>query len=325
MSTATGVGHGRLNLIGEHTDYNGGLALPLTLPIHTIVDATVRGDWRLSVRSDAEPHAGQQIFEAAAWVRAGDWTDYATAASALMAREGIFEHGAALAIRSNVPIGAGLASSAALCVALVRALAQLGGVTLDPMRVATLARAIETDFVGVPVGLMDQLAAAGEPGVAQLIDFRDVTAMRIAIPPRLSFEVIDSGIAHENRSGGYALRRRECEEAAAMLGVASLREIDEGHAGIDTLPEPHRRRVRHVVSENARVRAAVEALARADIESFGQLVTASHRSLRDDYDVSLPAIDAIVERAIQSPGVLGARLMGGGFGGAVLSAKRQPL
>ena len=312
---------GRVNLIGEHTDYNLGLALPMTLPIKVTVQAALRSDWQIAVRSGAFPEDGLVTFEAGAWGREDRWTDYVRAASALMAREGIFEHGASLTIASDIPPGAGLASSAALCVALVNALAGLGGVSLEPLRAAKLARAIETDFVGAPVGLMDQIAAQGRPGGAQLIDFHDESVTPVTVPSALHVEIVDSGLRHENRAGGYAERRAECTRACELLGVASLREVDGDIASVDRLPDPLARRVRHVITENQRVRDAVDALERADFARFGEILTASHRSLRDDFDVSLPAIDAIVDRAIQTPGVLGARLTGGGFGGAVLEVR----
>lgn len=321
MKTARGIGQARVNLIGEHTDYNLGLALPMTLPLAVSIDATLRSDWRIAVQSGAFPGDGVVAFDAAEWRQEGRWTDYVRGASALMAREGIFEHGASLAITSDVPPGAGLASSAALCVALVRTFAQLGGVALDPMRVARLARAIETDFAGAPVGLMDQIAALGRPGTAQLIDFLTEDVRPVDVPAAIRIEIVDSGIAHANRHGGYAERRRECARACELLGVASLREIDGDPGAAGRLPDPLARRVRHVQSENQRVRAAVAALEQGDGARFGALLTASHRSLRDDFDVSLPEIDAIVDRAIHSAGALGARITGGGFGGSVLIAR----
>ncbi len=323
MSDVSAAGHGRVNLIGEHTDYNLGLALPLTLPLRTIVSASLRSDWRIVVSSDAFHGEAPRAFDAGEWGREGLWTDYVRAASALLAREGVFEHGATLAITSDIPPGAGLASSAALCVALVRALARLGGTELEPRDAAALARAIETDFVGAPVGLMDQLAAVGEPGRAQLIDFLDESVRSVAVPAALAIEIIDSGLRHEHRSGGYAERRDECARACAALGISSLREIDNAPGRIAELPEPLTRRARHVLTENQRVRDAVTALEQADFARFGALLTASHASLRDDFDVSLPAIDAIVDRAIHSPGVFGARLTGGGFGGCVVVAKNE--
>ncbi len=323
-SSVTATGYGRVNLIGEHTDYNLGLALPMTLPLRVTVQASLRSDFRVAVQSGAFPENGLVTFEAGAWVREHWWTDYVRAASALLAREGIFEHGASLSIASDIPPGAGLASSAALCVALVQALAQLGDVTLDPMRIARLARAIETDFVGAPVGLMDQMAALGQPGRAQLIDFLTETASPVAVPAAIGIEIVDSGLAHDNRAGGYRQRREECARACALLGVASLREIDGDLDAPARLPEPLNRRVRHVQAENARVREAAGALAQGDGARFGALLTASHASLRDDFDASLPAIDAIVDRARAEAAVLGARLTGGGFGGSVLIARATP-
>lgn len=318
MKDATGIGYGRVNLIGDHTDYNLGLALPMTLPLAVRVDASLRGDFRVTARSGAYPDDGQVIVEAGAWEPSGSWIDYVTAASALLAREGIYEHGASISIASDIPPGAGLASSAALCVALVQALARLGGVRLDAMRIAKLAREIETGFIGAPVGLMDQIAALGQPHRAQVIDFRDESIRPIALPAGLEVEIIDSGVAHEHRVGGYKERRAECARACEWLGVSSLRELGDDHTAADRLPSPLPRRVRHVVTENRRVGEAATAFEQGDKQRFGALMLESHASLRDDFEVSLPQIDAIVERAMQMPGVLGARLTGGGFGGSVV-------
>lgn len=321
MSSVRAIGHGRVNLIGEHTDYNLGLALPMTLPLAVKVDAALRSDWIIAVQSGAFPDDGAIAFDAGEWRHEGRWTDYVRAASALMAREGIFEHGASLTIASDIPPGAGLASSAALCVALVKALSALGGIALDDMRIARLARAIETDFIGAPVGLMDQIAALGRPGRAQLIDFQTETVRPVSVPSAIEIEIVDSGIAHANRGGGYAERRRECARACELLGVASLREIDDDAGAPSRLPEPLSRRVRHVQSENRRVREAVAALETGDGPGFGALLIASHHSLRDDFEISLPEIDAMVDRASQTEGTYGARLTGGGFGGSVLIAR----
>ena len=324
MTSATGIGFGRVNLIGEHTDYNLGLALPMTLPLRVTVEASLRSDWTVAVQSGAFPENGLVTFEAGEWVRENWWTDYVRGASALLAREGIFEHGASLSIASDIPPGAGLASSAALCVALVQALSRLGGVTLEPLRIARLARAIETDFVGAPVGLMDQLAALGQPGRAQLIDFLTTASTPVAVPAAIEIEIVDSGISHENRTGGYRSRREECARACELLGVASLRDVDDDPGAPARLPGPLSKRVRHVQSENQRVRDAVAALQEGDAPTFGALLTASHASLRDDFEVSLPQIDAIVDRAVAQPDVIGARITGGGFGGSVLIARAKP-
>jgi galactokinase len=322
MREATAVGYGRVNLIGDHTDYNLGLALPMTLPLSLTVNASLRGDFRVAARSGAFPEEGQVIVEAGAWERSGTWIDYVTGASALLAREGIFEHGVSVLISSDIPPGAGLASSAALCVALVRALSQLGGVTLEPIRIAEFARAVETDYVGAPVGLMDQIAALGQPGRAQLIDFRDLSTRPIVLPASLAVEIVDSGLPHNHRTGGYKQRRDECAKACALLGVASLRDVDQDPSLFTRLPPVLAKRARHVVTENQRVRDAAEALERGDAARFGALMLESHVSLRDDFEVSLPALDAIVERVTAQPDVYGARLTGGGFGGSVVLVKR---
>jgi galactokinase len=322
VTEATGTGFGRVNLIGEHTDYNLGLALPMTLPLRVDVQASLRSDWQVAARSGLFPEDGVVTFDAGEWGREERWTDYVRGASALLAREGIFEHGASLSIASDIPPGAGLASSAAMCVALVQALSRLGGVTLEPMHIARLARAIETDFVGAPVGLMDQMAATGQPGRAQLIDFLEESTRAVKVPASVEVEIVDSGITHANRTGGYRERREECARACELLGVRSLREVQDDARAVDRLPAPLSKRVRHVIAENIRVRDAAAALEQGDAAAFGALLTASHISLRDDFAVSLPAIDAIVDRALEQPGVLGARLTGGGFGGSVVVVKR---
>ena len=308
---------GRVNLIGEHTDYNGGFVLPVVLPRRVVVELTPRDDMHVRVRSDALGDAEYVIGEE---VQGQGWVDRVQAITFVIGRDGHRIRGFQARIRSDLPIGAGLASSAALAVALVRALRDAFGLAIDDRGIALFAQRADHEFVGVRSGIMDQLVASlGKDGVPLLIDTRSLGVSEVPLPAAAELLVIDSGVAHDNLSGAYNLRRRECEEAAGRLGVASLREIDGTEWG---LPDQLERRVRHVVTENARVLRTVDALRASDLEAVGTLLDASHASLRDDYEVSSPELDLLVEIARAQPAVLGARLTGAGFGGSIVAIAR---
>ncbi|HEX4745013.1 MAG TPA: galactokinase [Candidatus Limnocylindria bacterium] len=321
---------GRVNLIGEHTDYNGGFVLPVVLPRRVTVELTPRDDARVRVRSDALGEAEYALGEEQ---RGRGWIDRVQAITYVLAREGRAvppDHhlrgsdlirGFDARIRSDVPIGAGLASSAALAVALLRALREAFRLRIDDRAIAALAQRADHDFVGVRSGIMDQLVASlGRDGMPLLIDTRDLTVTEVALPGGCELLVVDSGVAHDNLAGAYNARRAECEDAAVRLGVATLRELDGPRP---ELPSPLDRRVRHVVSENARVLATVDALREGDLEGVGGLLDASHASLRDDYEVSSPELDLLVGIAQAQPEVLGARLTGAGFGGSIVALARR--
>jgi galactokinase len=246
--------------------------------------------------------------------------DYVQGVTRTLAAAGHALRGFDARIASAVPLGAGLASSAALTVALARALREAFGLALDDVPLALAAQRAECDFVGARVGVMDPLAATlADVTSALLIDTRTLAVERIPLPAGMELVAIDSGVAHSHASGGYNARRAECEAACHLLGVPTLRVLEDEEPGrAAALPEPLARRVRHVLAENARVRAAVAALRARDLPALGTLLSASHASLRDDYEVSTPDVDALVAIALATPGVLGARLTGGGFGGAVL-------
>ena len=310
-----GSAHGRVNLIGEHTDYNGGLVLPTLIEPRAVVAVRTRTDRIISLRSDAPGATATEIpFDTRAPRR--DWSDHLVGVVDALARRGHELRGFDALVRSDIPIGAGLASSAALAVATARALREAFGLAIDDREIADAAHDSEVEFVGAHVGTMDQLVCSlGREGDALFIDTRDGATRHVALDELdADLAVIDSGIAHEHATGGYNERRAECDDAARRLGVSSLREATDT-AG---LPEVLARRVRHVLTENARVTAAVEAIERGDATELGRLLDASHASLRDDFAVSLPAIDRIVEVAQRDPDVYGARLVGGGFGGSVL-------
>jgi galactokinase len=306
-----------VNLIGEHTDYNDGLCLPFAIERGVTVTAEpLDGEDLVVVASDL---GEQDRFAVAEPGRATGWRAFPRGAAAELAGAGIELRAARLEISSDLPREAGLSSSAALTVALCLALcAAAGAAEPDRLELARLCSRVENHWVGSPTGLLDQIASLfGERGHALRIDTRSLEVS--AVPLELggaTLATLDSGARREVGGSGYPERRAECEAAARELGVASLRQAAPADA--ERLPEPLARRVRHVLSENARVEAMVDALARHDLDEAGRLLDASHRSLRDDYEVSVPAVERTVERA-RAAGAIGARIVGGGFGGHVLA------
>jgi galactokinase len=310
---------GRVNLIGEHTDYNGGFVLPMAIPQRTRVELRKQPGARVRAESAGVDAAAEFVLGEEA--PRGAWWDYLQGVTWVLRRERLAIGGFALRIRSDVPVGAGLSSSAALCVATLRVLREAFSLALDDLAVAQLAQKVETDFVGAPVGIMDQMASSlADDRTALFLDARSLAHERIPLPSDAAVLVIDSGIRHSHATGDYRVRRQECEQAARLLGVPQLR--DAGVADLDRiarLPEPFSRRARHVVTEDARVLGAIEALRVRDLRSIGRLFTESHASMRDDFQISLPEIDRLVRIALAAPGVLGARLTGGGFGGSIVA------
>ncbi len=309
----------RVNLIGEHTDYCAGLVLPLPLQLRTRVALWRRPDRRVLAHTGlgGGAESGYQLGDEEP---GRGWLDYVQGLTATLQRRGHDIGGFELDITSDIPAGGGLASSAALGVAVLRALREAFRLPLDGLAVAHLVQASETDFVGAPVGLMDPLAASlGTPGRALFIDTRSLAMEDLALPPGMQVGVIHSGISHRNAGGTYAARRREADAAARALGVEALRDVEEADLGrVAALPPPLDKRARHVATENARVLAFVAALRAQAVAPLGPLLNASHRSLRDDYEVSHPDVDVLVALAQAEPDVLGARMTGGGCGGAVL-------
>jgi galactokinase len=244
-------------------------------------------------------------------------------------RGGIAIGGADVRIRSEVPLGAGLSSSAALEVSLMRALRAAFSLDIDDVRIALLGQRAENDLVGAPVGIMDQMASSlAAPGTALFLDTRSLEKRLVPLPRGADLVVVSSGVTHNHAAGDYKTRRAECERAAALLGVSSLREVGSADLGrIEALPDPLGRRARHVVTENDRVLAAVQAMEGEgegeDLAGLGELFYASHRSMRDDYEISIPEIDALVDLAREDPDIFGARLTGGGFGGSVVMLAKR--
>jgi galactokinase len=321
VQTAVGRAPGRVNLIGEHTDYNDGLVLPLALALGVTVVARPHADRVAHLVTDADVAPQDVSYRIGEERKDGTWADRARGVTSTLLERGAGIGGFEAEVTTTLPLGAGLGSSAAFAIALVRAVGQLFDLALDDADVVKIAHTAETEFVGARAGLLDQLSSVyGRRSEALFIDLRDLSRVTIPLPSGLELAVVDSGTRHEHATGGYNRRRAECEEACRHLGVASLRELEDRPLDevLERLPRPLDRRVRHVLAENARVREAVATLRSNDLVRLGALLSASHRSLRDDYEVSTAKLDRIVDLATSEPDVLGARLVGGGFGGSVL-------
>jgi len=317
---------GRVNLIGEHLDYNGGSVLPIAIDRRTVVTASVRADSVVTVASESfgEPTR----FDVA--TEPGDvsgWAGYVAGVLWALRSDGQDVPGLDLAVMSDLPIGAGLSSSHALECAVAVAVRDLASLDVDEIGLALAARRAENDYVGVPTGIMDQLASlCGVAGHALLIDTAALTVRPVPAEwtaDGLTLLVIDTGAQHAHAEGGYGERRRQCAAAAAALGVSALADAAVGDP--DTLDDATlRRRARHVVTETVRVEQAVAALAGRDWPRFGALLSQSHASLRDDFEVSCAELDVAVDAAIGA-GAFGARMTGGGFGGSAIALVESAL
>jgi galactokinase len=317
---------GRVNLIGEHTDYNGGFVLPMAIPQRTWIALGRRPDGTAHVASRHVEASGRvRTFEVGREVRGQGWLDYVQGCTQALARDGHMLGGFDAAVVSAVPAGSGLSSSAALEVAVLRGLREIFSLTLDDVRLAQLGQLAENDFVGAPVGLMDQMAASlADEHTALFLDTRTLHYETVALPGDAALVVINSGVAHNHASGDYRTRRAECERAAAQLGVSLLRDLGPSDLErVMALEDPLGRRARHVITENRRVLDAVAAMRKGDLDELGRLFDDSHASQRDDYEVSVPEIDLLVTLASDEPLVRGARLTGGGFGGSVVLLVRR--
>jgi len=319
---------GRVNLIGEHTDYNEGFVLPVAIDRATIVAARNRDDDTVVVVADTIGREDSFSLASIDHSQQQRWSNYVRGvAKAILAREPDLS-GANMLIAGDVPMGSGLSSSASLEVAVGYAFQLLNGLNMLGEELALLAQGAENTFVGVRCGIMDQfIAALGQADHALMIDCRDLSYRTVPLPRDVNVVVCGSGVHHQlSASNGYNERRAQCEEAVRLLKrhmpkIGALRDVttaDLDRYGAD-LPEVVLRRARHVVSENARVLDSVAALDAGDLERFGALMAESHRSMRDDYEVSVPEIDRLVEIARAQPSCYGARLTGGGFGGSTVN------
>lgn len=309
---------GRVNLMGDHTDYNDGFVLPFAIDLACLAGAgPAPAPGRVRARSLEEETVVALAADGSADPASfTGWGRYVAGVLRVLAARGREPVGADIVVSSTVPEGSGLSSSAALEVSLALALADAGGLALDGPELARACQEAEQVATGVPCGIMDQLASvAGEDGSALLIDCRSLAVTPVPLPRALGVVVVHSGIPRTLDTSAYAERRRACEELAARLGVPALRDSTPAEVAGDPLG-------RHVVSENARVHEAVAALARGDLLRLGAVVQASHASLRDDFQVSTPELDALVQ-ALEREGALGARLTGAGFGGCVVAVCRR--
>jgi galactokinase len=321
---------GRVNLIGEHTDYNDGFVLPAALELCTWVAAAARPDRRLRVRSPRFGSGVEFDLDDPAPAPRRDWSDYVRGVAVMLQKAGHRLAGADLLIDSDVPIGAGLSSSAALEVSTGYALLDLSGLAVDRTELALCCQRVENEFVGSRTGIMDQFVSCyGAAGRALLLDCRSLAFRLVPIGPSVRIVVCNSMVHHELAAGEYNLRRAECERGVALLKPAlptirALRDVSvaelTAHAAL--LPELTFRRCRHIVTENDRVLRAGAALDAGRVEEFGRLMNASHVSMRDDYEISCRELDILVELAGRVEGALGSRMTGGGFGGCTVSMVR---
>ena len=309
---------GRVNLIGEHTDYNGGAVLPAAIERRVQIALRPNDGNVIAIKST---RFDDRVKRPVGDPKRQSWTDYAV--GALWKAEALGWHtgGTDLFIDSDVPDGAGVSSSAALITAILRAAADLAMVSVDPVAIAQHARAVENDYIGMPCGIMDQMAVAvAKPGEALFLDTGSLDYDSIPLPEDVSFMVIHSGVHRELADGRYKQRADECLEAKSYFGKDYLCQLtlDQVEGAVD-LAENVKRRVRHCITEHERTVQAASHLRARDFVRFGESMNASHVSMRDDFEMSVPAIDRLVESAVEA-GALGARLTGGGFGGCIVAA-----
>ncbi|MFN2597932.1 MAG: galactokinase [Pyrinomonadaceae bacterium] len=323
---------GRVNLIGEHTDYNDGFVLPMAIDRETVVAAAAREDRTVRVRAIDFDEQAQFDLDRPGERRRRRWLDYVEGVANVLGTRGARLRGADLAVTSSVPVGAGLSSSAALEVAAGLALATVSGAEVSRVALALAGQEAEHTWVGANVGIMDQLVAAmGRSGHALLIDCRSLEASFVPLDTSETAVVVcDTNVKHSLASSAYNERRAECERGVELLraelpDIKALRDVsvEEFERYENLLPEPVRRRCRHVVTEDARTLAAADALRRNDLWELGRLMDRSHKSLRDDYEVSCAELDVMVEIAGNFGGALGARMTGGGFGGSTVNLVRR--
>ncbi len=309
---------GRVNLIGEHTDYNDGFVLPVAIDRAVAVTVAPREDSRVRAHSVDHDQRDDFSLDNARRHPMGGWRNYVRGVLWALLDSQIPLRGVDLSISGDVPQGAGLASSAALELALAGAICAASGIELPAREMALLCQRAEHMYAGVQCGIMDQFAAAlGREGYALFIDCQSLKTEDVPLPDGVAIVVIDSKVPRGLAGTPYNRRRDECAEAARALGLASLRSAQESQ--IESLPDGLRRRARHVVTENARVLAAKAALRDGDCGTLGRLFAESHASLRDSFEASTPEIDLLVELANAAPGAIGARLTGGGFGGCTVN------
>ncbi|HTZ67318.1 MAG TPA: galactokinase [Roseiarcus sp.] len=317
---------GRVNVIGEHTDYNDGFVMPAALEFATLTAASRRPDRRLTVYSMIMDETREFDLDSPP-AASGDWSDYVLGVALMLEMSGRRLSGADLIIWSDVPIGAGLSSSAALEVSVAHALLTASGLPFDPIAIAKICQQAENDFVGMRCGVMDQyISCYGVAGHALVIDCRSLASRDVAIASNLRLLIANSRVRHQHAGGEYNLRREACEEGVRLLSrylgpIKALRDVTPKQldAKRRKLPELVYRRCRHIVTENARVLEAARALEAGDFVACGRAMNASHASMRDDFEITCPEVDMLAGLARTVKGVYGSRMTGGGFGGCTVS------
>jgi galactokinase len=318
---------GRVNLIGEHTDYNDGFVMPAAIDFYTWATVSPREDRKLQIRSENYDDDVEVNLDDSNLARRGRWSDYPVGVAVMLEKSGYQLHGARLEIRGEVPIGSGLSSSAAVEVATACALVAVSGLEIDKRELALICQRAENEFVGARVGIMDQFVSLfGEAHRALLLDCRSLDFRLLPLPDNVRLIICNTMVKHALASSAYNERREQCEAGVEIIArrfpnVTALRDVtlEQLEQCSSEMDEVVYRRCRHVVTENARVLAAAEALEQNDLNQFGMLMAESHRSLRDDYEVSSTELDLMVEFAREVDGVYGARMTGGGFGGCTVN------
>jgi galactokinase len=318
---------GRVNLIGEHTDYNAGFVLPAAIGFWCWVAAAPREDGKLIIHSENLDETIEARLDGNHLHRLRKWSDYPLGVASTLQKSGYRLRGANLYVRGEIPLGAGLSSSAALEVGVACALLDLSGYKFERTKIAILCQRAENEFVGARVGIMDQFVCCNAQAAhVLLLDCRSLEYRAVSFPESIQLVVCNTMVKHEHGDGEYNLRRQECEEGVQKLstvlpGIHALRDVTlrdlEIHRKL--LSDTVYRRCRHVITENERVPKAAAALENADLATVGKLMAESHRSLRDDYEVSCPELDLMVDLATKQHGVYGARMTGGGFGGCTVN------
>jgi galactokinase len=329
FGTAAGVyrAPGRVNLIGEHTDYNDGFVLPAAIEFYCWVTAAPRSDRKLVIHSENFKETVEASLDSLSFAGKRHWANYPLGVAWALEREGKRLRGVSILINGEVPPGAGLSSSAAIEIAVGFALLHVSGHAIDRVELAKLCQKAENEFVGARVGIMDQfISCQGRASHALLLDCRSLESKLVKLPSGIQLVICNTMVKHELGSSEYNTRRAECEEGvralrAVLPGIRALRDVTpaqlEKHRGL--LDSKVFSRCRHVVTENERVKSAVRAFEAGDLRALGPLMRESHRSLRDDYEVSCNELDTMAEIAAAQPGVIGARMTGGGFGGCTIN------
>ncbi|HET7893254.1 MAG TPA: galactokinase [Candidatus Sulfotelmatobacter sp.] len=318
---------GRVNLIGEHTDYNQGFVMPAAIGIYCWVAIAARDDRKLQIHSSEFDATVTVDLDDLLLTRRGDWSDYVVGTAVALRNSGYQLRGANIFVHGQVPIGSGLSSSAAIEVSTGFALLDVSRAQINLTKLALACRHAENEFVGARVGIMDQfICAHGRAGQALMLDCRSLESRALPIPSGVLLGICNTGVKHQIAGGEYNVRRAQCEQGVKLLSttlpeIRALRDVTprqlEQHRSL--LPEVIYHRCRHVVTENERVLQAADALLNGDLNTVGKLMAESHRSLRDDYQVSCAELDTMVEIACAQPGVVGARMTGGGFGGCTIN------